>query len=78
MKTAEQMLLAELGFAGWSPTDDTVSVKSYADFAAKVPVNSYEELKGDIEKMRLGASDLLWPGKVRYYARSPGSTPYGR
>lgn len=32
--SAEQMLLAELGFAGWSPTDDTVSVKSYSDFVS--------------------------------------------
>ena len=32
--SAEQMLLAELGFAGWSPTDDAVSVKSYSDFVS--------------------------------------------
>ena len=50
------------------------SVRSYADFAKQVPVNSYEELKGDIERMRLGAADLLWKGKVRYYARSSGTT----
>lgn len=31
---AEQMLLDELGFAGWSPTDDAVSVKSYSDFVS--------------------------------------------
>ena len=31
---AEQMLLAELGFAGWSPTDDAVSIKSYSDFVS--------------------------------------------
>lgn len=31
---AEQMLLAELGFAGWSPTDDAMSVKSYSDFVS--------------------------------------------
>ena len=31
-REAEQMLLADLGFAGWSPTDAAVSVKSYSDF----------------------------------------------
>lgn len=31
---AEQVLLAELGFAGWSPTDDAVSIKSYSDFVS--------------------------------------------
>ena len=34
MKEAEQMLLDELGFSGWSPTDDAVSVKSYSDFVS--------------------------------------------
>ena len=34
IKNAEEMLLAELGFAGWSPTDDAVSVKSYSDFVS--------------------------------------------
>ena len=31
-RAAEQILLAELGFAEWSPTDEAVSVKSYSDF----------------------------------------------
>ena len=34
MKNAEEMLLAELGFAGWSPTEEAVSVKSYSDFVS--------------------------------------------
>lgn len=34
MKNAEEMLLAELGFAGWSPTEDAISVKSYSDFVS--------------------------------------------
>ena len=33
-REAEQMLLAELGFAEWSPTDGAVSVKSYSDFVS--------------------------------------------
>ena len=33
-REAEQMLLAELDFAGWSPTDDAVSIKSYSDFVS--------------------------------------------
>ena len=31
---AEEMLLAELGFAGWSPTDESTSVKRYSDFVS--------------------------------------------
>lgn len=34
MQDAEQMLLAELGFAGWSPTDKSVSITNCSDFIA--------------------------------------------
>ena len=33
-REAEQMLLSELGFAGWSPTDKSVSIKNCSDFIA--------------------------------------------
>ncbi len=33
-REAEQMLLAELGFDGWSPTQESVSVKNCSDFIA--------------------------------------------
>ena len=39
-----------------------------------MPVNTYEELKGDIDRMRHGERDILWPGKVRWYAKSSGTT----
>ncbi|MBP3512263.1 MAG: GH3 auxin-responsive promoter family protein [Prevotella sp.] len=46
----------------------------YDDFARNTPVNTYEELKGDIDRMRHGERDILWPGKVRWYAKSSGTT----
>ena len=50
------------------------AVRSYEDFAARVPVNTYEELKADIDRMRHGESDVLWRGKVKWYAKSSGTT----
>ena len=49
-------------------------VRNYEDFADSVPVNTYEELKADVDRMRHGESDILWPGKVRWYAKSSGTT----
>lgn len=40
------------------------TIHSYDDFAKNVPLNTYEELKGDIDRMRHGESDILWPGSV--------------
>ena len=49
-------------------------IKGYEDFITQVPVNTYEELKGDIDRMRHGETDILWPGKVKWYAKSSGTT----
>ena len=49
-------------------------ITSYEDFRSKVPVNTYEELKGYIDRMRHGEPDVLWRGKVKWYAKSSGTT----
>ena len=50
------------------------ATNSYDDFVRNTPVCSYEELKGDIDRMRQGEPDLLWPGRVKWYAKSSGTT----
>ena len=50
------------------------SIKGYDDFIKLNPVNSYEELKGQIDRMRHGEADVLWPGRVKWYAKSSGTT----
>ena len=47
---------------------------SYEEFAKNVPINTYEELKRDIDRMRHGEGDVLWPGQVQWYAKSSGTT----
>ena len=49
-------------------------VKGYEDFCRNVSVNTYEELKDDIDRMRQGERDVLWPGRVKWYAKSSGTT----
>ncbi len=50
------------------------TMKSYTDFASNIPVNTYEELKDDIDRMRHGEASVLWPGTVKWYAKSSGTT----
>ena len=49
-------------------------ISTYKEFADNVPVNTYEELKVDIDRMRHGERDILWPGQVKWYAKSSGTT----
>ena len=58
----------------WGKSHGFAKVKTYEDFAASSGVNTYEELKGYIDRMRQGEKDVLWPGMVRWYAKSSGTT----
>jgi hypothetical protein len=50
------------------------AIRSYENFITHMPVNTYEELKDDIDRMRQGEADVLWPGRVKWYAKSSGTT----
>lgn len=58
----------------WGEQHAYGDVRSYEEFVKQVPVNTYEELKSYIHKMREGEKDVLWPGAVRWYAKSSGTT----
>ncbi|HEY2515527.1 MAG TPA: GH3 auxin-responsive promoter family protein, partial [Polyangiaceae bacterium] len=54
------------------------SIKSYADYARRVPVGDYDTFSPYIERMRKGEKNLLVPEFVRYYGNSSGSSVQGK
>ena len=58
----------------WGEKYGYAGMDDYEAFAAAVPVNTYEETKEYIDRMRHGEADVLWPGRVRWYAKSSGTT----
>ena len=69
-----QHLIKQAAHTTWGKMHGFDKVKDYDAFAASSPVNTYEELKGYIDRMRHGEKDILWPGLVRWYAKSSGTT----
>lgn len=67
-------LLTKASDTEWGHAHGYSERMSYSEFAANTPVNSYEELKGFIDRMRHGERDILWPGRVKFYAKSSGTT----
>ena len=49
-------------------------IHTHEDFVKNVPIRDYEELKGYVEKVVAGQSDILWPGKPVYFAKTSGTT----
>ena len=50
------------------------SVSNYEDFKRNVPIVSYENFEPYIEKARQGQRDIIWPGLIRQFAKSSGTT----
>lgn len=50
------------------------SIKTPEEFAQKVPIRDYEELKPYVEQVVAGKENILWPGKPIYFAKTSGTT----
>ena len=50
------------------------SIKNYEDFSKKVPVFSYENFSDKIELARKGENNIFWPTKIKWFAKSSGTT----
>jgi hypothetical protein len=53
---------------------DYDSINSYATFAERVPVSTYEELHPLIERTRKGEQNVLWETPIKWFAKSSGTT----
>lgn len=72
-----QLLLRNIRFAKntvFGKAHDFASIKTYADYAARVPVRNYEQLRPNIEEAVAGKPDVLWPGRPKYFAKTSGTT----
>lgn len=50
------------------------NITNYNDFCQLVPIRTYEEISPYIEKVRNGSANVLWPGKIKWFAKSSGTT----
>ena len=50
------------------------SIADAEEFARRVPVRAYEEIRGDVMRMVRGDADVLWPGVCRRFAQSSGTS----
>lgn len=53
---------------------DFSTCRTYRDFASRVPLYTYEDLRPTVMRMIKGEKDLLWPGRVMNFAQSSGTS----
>lgn len=67
-------LLAHGRNTAWGKEHGYSSVTTHDQFVRNVPLQGYEEFMPWVERLRAGEKDLLWPGEVRWFAKSSGTT----
>ena len=53
---------------------DFSSIKTYQDFAERIPVTTYEENDSLYQRARKGESNIFWPSPIKWFAKSSGTT----
>ena len=67
-------LLNKASDTEWGKKYNYSSIKSYADFRDRVPVQTYDDIKPYVERMMKGEQNLLWSSDIRWFAKSSGTT----
>ena len=58
----------------WGRKFDFRSISTPRQFAERLPVMEYDGYKADIERLRKGEQNILWPSEIKWFAKSSGTT----
>ncbi len=58
----------------WGKGHKYEKIQTVSDFQKMVPLQTYEEVKPYIDRIRKGETNLLWPGEIKWFAKSSGTT----
>lgn len=67
-------LIAECRKTAWGKAHGYDSIKDVDTFRERVPISPYEALFPWIDRAFRGEADVLWPGRVRWFSKSSGTT----
>lgn len=58
----------------WGTSHGYSSIRTVEQFRERVPIQKYEDIMPYVERLWNGEKDILWPGEVRWFAKSSGTT----
>ena len=69
-----RQLLDRAANTSFGQSHDFASIRSHADFVKAVPIGDYVQQIDLFQRMVAGEADVSWPGKIRYFAQTSGTT----
>ncbi|NOX47920.1 MAG: GH3 auxin-responsive promoter family protein [Chlorobi bacterium] len=74
----QEELFKKLLFNGkdteWGKRFDFQSIKTRKEFAERIPIHQYEDIKSDIDRVRKGEQNIFWNSEIKLFAKSSGTT----
>lgn len=67
-------LVEKAAHTEWGRKYDYKSISDYNTFRERLPIQTYEEIKPYVERLRAGEQNLLWPSEIKWFAKSSGTT----
>ncbi len=58
----------------WGKKYNYAAIATIEDFKRAVPLQTYDDIKPFVDRLLVGEKDLLWPGEVKWFAKSSGTT----
>jgi hypothetical protein len=58
----------------WGKKYDYSSIKTPGEFSQRVPLSEYEDLKPWFQRIQKDEQNLLWPSRIKWFAKSSGTT----
>lgn len=67
-------LLVKAASTEWGKKYDYASITSIKEYQLRFNVQTYEDIIPFVERLREGETNLLWPGDIKWFAKSSGTT----
>ncbi|MCL3780390.1 GH3 auxin-responsive promoter family protein [Prolixibacteraceae bacterium JC049] len=67
-------LLKKARYTTFGREYDFASMQTIKQFQDRVPIQTYEQIKPYVDRLLKGERDLMWPGEIKWFAKSSGTT----
>ncbi len=69
-----EMLIQKASNSEWGRLYNYSSIINYSSYRSSVPLQEYDDIKHWIDRVMNGEQNVLWPGEIKRFAKSSGTT----
>ena len=67
-------LLKDAKDTEWGKKYNFKDIKSYSTFNERLPIQTYEDIKSYVDRMKHGEQNILWNSNIKWFSKSSGTT----